>query len=299
MSDMSFKGEKMKKGYIYAVAAAVMFGTSGMFVKMVQATGLDSTSLLTVQYMFAVVIMFGYALIRNKKVLAVGRRSLIDLAVMGVIGSTGMTVCYYMAFEYLPVAVVTMLLYTYPVIVFIYTFIFEKGSMNGKKTAAIVMAFAGGILALNLVGGNYSYPAAGIILGLLSAVFYAFMNIFSEKRLESVDSLAINAYTTLFSLITLCIYRFPSYFFRGEVNPESMIYIVTLAIFGEILPLTLLYAAIKHIGALKVSVISNIEIPTAIILAYLFLYESITLSQLAGSMLIVGAVILIRNSERT
>jgi drug/metabolite transporter (DMT)-like permease len=288
----------MQKGYIYAVVAAVLFGSSGMFVKMVQAAGLDSVSLLTVQYMFAVVIMFTYALIRNKRVLAVGRRGMIDLAIMGVIGSTGMTVCYYMAFEYLPVAVVTMLLYTYPVMVFIYTFIFEKGSMNVQKTAAIAMAFVGGILALNLAGGNFSYPVFGIILGLMSAVFYAFMNIFSEKRLEAVDPLAINAYTTLFSLITLCIYRFPSYFFRGEVNPDSIKYIVVLAVFGEILPLTLLYAAIKHIGALKVSVISNIEIPTAIILAYLFLYEKITLSQLAGSMLIVFAVILIRNSER-
>lgn len=288
----------MQKGYIYAVVAAVLFGSSGMFVKMVQADGLDSISLLTVQYMIAVVIMFSYALLRNKKVLLVGKRSLMDLAVMGVVGSTGMTVCYYMAFEYLPVAVVTMLLYTYPVIVFIYTFIFEKGSMNVKKTAAIAMAFVGGILALNLAGGNYSYPAIGIILGLMSAVFYAFINIFSEKRLEAVDSLAINAYTTLFSLITLCIYRFPSYVFRGEVNPDSIIYIVLLAVFCEVLPLTLLYAAIKHIGALKVSVISNIEIPTAIIMAYLFLYEKITLSQLAGSMLIVCAVILIRNSER-
>jgi drug/metabolite transporter (DMT)-like permease len=288
----------MQKGYIYAVVAAVLFGSSGMFVKMIQADGLDSISLLTVQYMFAVVIMFSYALIRNKRVLAVSRKSLADLAVMGVIGSTGMTVCYYMAFEYLPVAVVTMLLYTYPVIVFIYTFIFEKGSMNVQKTVAIAMAFVGGILALNLAGGNLSYPAIGIILGLMSALFYAFMNIFSEKRLESVDSLAINAYTTLFSLITLCIYRFPSYFFRGEVNPESIKYIVLLAVLGEILPLTLLYAAIKHIGALKVSVISNIEIPTAIMLAYLFLYEKITLSQLAGSMLIVCAVILIRNSEK-
>ncbi|MBP1744805.1 MAG: protein of unknown function transrane [Firmicutes bacterium] len=288
----------MRKGYIYAVAAAVLFGSSGMFVKMAQDTGLDSISLLTVQYMLAVVIMFGYALMRNRKVLAVGRRNLFDLGLMGVIGSTGMTLCYYTAFEYLPVAVVTMLLYTYPVIVFVYTFIFEKGSMNVQKTAAIAMAFVGGILALNLAGGNYSYPAVGIILGLMSAVFYAFINIFSEKKLESVDSLAINAYTTLFSLVALCIYRFPTYIFRGEVNRGSIIYIVLLAIFCEVLPLTMLYAAIKHIGALKVSVISNIEIPTAIVLAYLFLSEKITLSQLAGSVLIVCAVILIRKSDR-
>ena len=288
----------MKNGYIYAIAAAVLFGSSGMFVKLAQGTGLDSISLLTVQYMLAVTIMFAYAFIRNRKILVVGRKSLINLALMGVIGSTGMTLCYYTAFEYLPVAVVTMLLYTYPVLVFIYTCIFEKGSMNVQKTAAIVMAFTGCILALNFFGGSYSYPAFGIVLGLMSAVFYAFINIFSEKKLEKVDSLAINAYSTLFSLITLCLYRFPSYFFRGEVNPASMIYIVLLAIFCEILPLTMLYASLKLIGALKVSVISNLEIPTAFVMAYLFLNEKISVSQLFGSALIVCAIILIRNGER-
>lgn len=288
----------MKKGYIYAIAAAVMFGSSGMFVKLAQGTGLDSISLLTVQYMLAVTIMFAYAFIRNRKILVVDRKSLIDLALMGVIGSTGMTLCYYMAFEYLPVAVVTMLLYTYPVLVFIYTCIFEKGSMNVQKTAAIIMAFTGCILALNLFGGNYAYPVLGIVLGLMSAVFYAFINIFSEKKLERVDSLAINAYSTLFSLIALCLYRFPSHVFRGEINPDSIIYIVLLAIFCEILPLTMLYASLKLIGALKVSVISNLEIPTAFVMAYLFLNEKITVSQLFGSALIVCAIILIRNGER-
>jgi drug/metabolite transporter (DMT)-like permease len=288
----------MKNGYIYAIAAAVMFGSSGMFVKLAQGTGLDSINLLTVQYILAVIIMFAFAFIRNSKILVVGRKSLINLALMGVIGSTGMTLCYYMAFEYLPVAVVTMLLYTYPVMVFIYTCIFEKGSMNGQKTAAIVMAFTGCILALNLFGGNHSYPVFGIALGLMSAVFYAFINIFSEKKLEKVDSLAINAYSTLFSLIALCLYRFPSYIFRGEVNPDSIIYIVLLAIFCEILPLTMLYASLKLIGALKVSVISNLEIPTAFVMAYLFLNEKITVSQLFGSALIVCAIILIRNGER-
>jgi drug/metabolite transporter (DMT)-like permease len=288
----------MKNGYIYAIAAAVMFGSSGMFVKLAQGTGLDSINLLTVQYMLAVIIMFAFAFIRNSKILVVGRKSLINLALMGVIGSTGMTLCYYMAFEYLPVAVVTMLLYTYPVMVFIYTCIFEKGSMNGQKTAAIVMAFTGCILALNFFGGNHSYPVFGIALGLMSAVFYAFINIFSEKKLEKVDSLAINAYSTLFSLIALCLYRFPSYIFRGEVNPDSIIYIVLLAIFCEILPLTMLYASLKLIGALKVSVISNLEIPTAFVMAYLFLNEKITVSQLFGSALIVCAIILIRNGER-
>jgi drug/metabolite transporter (DMT)-like permease len=288
----------MNKGYIYAILAAVLFGSAGLFVKMAHTAGLDSVSLLTVQYIFAVTLMFAYSFIWKRKALAVGKKELLNLVAMGIVGNTGMTLCYYMAFEYLPVAVVTMLLYTYPIMVFIYTCVFEKGSMNWQKTAAIALAFAGCLLTLNIVGGNYAYPAKGIAFGFMSAVFYAFMNIFSEKKLESVDALAINAYTTLFSLAALCVIRFPAYIFSGVVNADSAVYIVLLAIFCEILPLTLLYAAIKHIGALKVSVISNLEIPTAILLAFLFLSERISEVQLLGSVLIVCAIFLIRKSER-
>ncbi len=283
----------MKKGYIYSVASAALFGTAGLFVKMAQATGLDSVSLLTVQYMLAVTLMFAFALLKKPESLIVNRRQLFHLAVLGVIGNTFMTIFYYMAFEYLPVAMVTLLLYTYPVMVLVYTCIFENSSLTLKKAAAISFAFIGCIFALNITGGNFSYSIKGIIFGILSAVFYSFMNMYSEKKLFTVDSLAINAYSTLFSLIALCCYKFPGFVFTGGLSSNSLVYIAVLAVFCEILPLTLLYAAIKYIGSLKVSVINNLEIPTAIITAFIFLNEKIRLIQIFGSILIICAIFLI------
>lgn len=283
----------MKKGYIYSVASAALFGTAGLFVKMAQATGLDSVSLLTVQYMLAVTLMFAFALLKKPESLIVNGRQLFHLAVLGVIGNTFMTIFYYMAFEYLPVAMVTLLLYTYPVMVLVYTCIFENSSLTLKKAAAISFAFIGCIFALNITGGNFSYSIKGIIFGILSAVFYSFMNIYSEKKLFTVDSLAINAYSTLFSLIALCCYKFPGFVFTGGLSSNSLVYIAVLAVFCEILPLTLLYAAIKYIGSLKVSVINNLEIPTAIITAFIFLNEKIRLIQIFGSILIICAIFLI------
>ena len=288
----------MKKGYIYSITAAILFGTAGIFVKLAQRTGMDSISLLTVQYMLAVILMFSFAIIKDRKSLIIDRKSLLHLAILGVVGNTFMTVFYYLAFEYLPVAMVTMLLYTYPVLVLLFTCFFEKKNINLKKVMAIFIAFFGCLCALNIIGGNFNYSKQGIIFGLLSAVFYAFMNIYSEKKLYSVNSLAINAYSTLFSLIILCLYKFPTFAFNDGIRSESFVYIIMLAIFCEILPLTFLYAAIKYIGALKVSIISNLEIPTAMLVAFIFLNEKITFIQFCGSVLIIYAVYLIRPESK-
>ncbi|MDF2880457.1 MAG: protein of unknown function transrane [Clostridiaceae bacterium] len=285
---------KNTKGYIYSIIGAILFGTAGLFVKFAYSTGLGAVSLLTVQYIIAVILMFLLAFVKNKKTLKVSKNQLRDLAILGIIGNTFMTVFYYMCFEYLPVAMVTMLLYTYPIIVFIYTTVFNKHKVRFRKFIALLLAFIGCILTLNLISGKFNYSLKGIIIGLLSAVFYAFMNIFTEKKLSNVEPLTINAYSTLFSLASLCLYSFPTFLFRGEVSVKGLIYIVNLAFFCEIIPLTLLYASISYIGALKVSIISNLEIPTSMIVGLLFLGERVSIMQIIGAICIIYAVYLLR-----
>lgn len=289
----------MKKGYVYAVVSAVLFGTAGIFVKLAYKTGLDSVSLLTVQYIIAVTLMFTVAFFKDKRELIISKNQLFHMAVLGGIGNTLMTVFYYKAFEYLPVAMVTMLLFTYPIMVFIYSVFFEKQRIDIRKVAAIVAAFLGCVLTLNILSGGLKYSIKGIIFGLLSAVFYAFMNLYSEKKLESVDSLSINAYSTLFSLLTLIVYRWPDFLFKGQIKLEGLTYITILAVLCEIVPLTLLYASIKHIGSLKVSIISNLEIPTAIIVSFMVLGEAVSSMQIIGAVLIFYAIHLIRAEKTT
>lgn len=287
----------MKKGYIYAIISAILFGSAGLFVKLAYKTGLDSVSLLIVQYMIAVVVMFLIAFFQDRKKLYVSKKELLNMAILGVVGNTLMTVFYYKAFEHLQVAMVTMLLFTYPIMVFVYSSIFQKQKIEPKKIMAIFVAFAGCIFALNVFSGEIKYSIKGLIFGLLSAVFYAFMNLYTEKKLESSDALTINAYSTLFSLITLFFIKKPGVLVVDYIKFESIIYIIILAILCEIVPLTLLYTSIQDIGALKVSVIGNLEIPTAIVVSFVFLRESISIMQIIGAVLIVYAVYLIRGQK--
>ncbi|WP_373897233.1 DMT family transporter [Haloimpatiens sp. FM7315] len=284
----------MKKGYIYSIVSAILFGTAGLFIKFAYSTGLDSIGLLTIQYIFAIIIMFSLILIKNKKEIKVSRKSLINLAILGVFGNTFMTVFYYISFEYLPVPLVTILLYTYPIMVFFYSVLFSREKVTTKKIIAVIMAFLGCILSLNLFNGTMNYSLIGIIYGLLCAVFYAFMNIFIEKKLDKVPPLTINAYSTLFSLIALLIYSPLTYGTISKLNLQGIVIVIILAVFCEVIPLTLLYGAINRIGALRVSIIANLEVPSAIVLSFVFLNETISMIQIVGIILVILAAMFIK-----
>ena len=284
----------MKKGYIYSIISAILFGSAGLFVKLAFASGIDSISLLTLQYIIAVPLMFILMYIFNKKLFKVTKTQLLRLAVLGIVGNTFMTVFYYTSFNYLPIQMVAILLYTYPIMVFIYLSVFKRESLGYKKLFALFLAFLGCVLTLDLLFGQFEYSLMGVFFGLLCAMFYAFMNIYSEERLQGLEPLAINAYSTLFSLISLLIYKFPLFVFKGDVTTNVLLYTIILAIFCEIIPLTLLYAAIKHIGSLKVSIIGNLEIPTAMLVSFFILHEQIGNMQIIGTVLVIYSIYTIR-----
>ncbi|ERI90005.1 putative membrane protein [Clostridiales bacterium oral taxon 876 str. F0540] len=284
----------LKKGYLYSIISAIFFGSAGLIVKLAFSEGTESVDLLTLQYFIAVPLMFMLLLVFHKSKLKVSKKELLQLFVLGVVGNTFMTVFYYKSYSYLPMAMVTILLYTYPIIVFFYSLVFGKENISMYKILAVILAFIGCVFALGLTKGGFKYSPIGILFGILAAVFYAFMNIYSEHRLTNVEPLAINAYSTLFSLLSLIVYKFPLFILKGNVSLSMIKYTVLLALFCEIIPLTLMYAAIKYIGSLKASIIGNIETPTAMLLAFFILKEPITLIQLLGAILIFYAVYIIR-----
>jgi drug/metabolite transporter (DMT)-like permease len=66
-----------------------------------------------------------------------------------------------------------------------------------------------------------------------------------------------------------------------------------MAIFSTVLPAFTLGAAIRRIGSMHTSMIGAIGPVVTIYLAYLFLGESLSATQLAGSVLVVTGVLMI------
>lgn len=286
----------MKRGYLYALLSSILFGSAGIFVNFSYKLGLNSINLLMLQYIFSVAFMLLFIILFNRKYLKVTKGELIRLCIMGAILNTLMTLFYYNAFNYLSVSMVTLLLYTFPSIIFIYKVIFRRYKINIKNVSALIIVFLGCILALNIIGENSIISVKGIICGILASFFYALINIYAEEKLIGISSLTINFYTYLFSLVSLIIINRDIKIY-SVLNNKAFITVGLFAVLGGILPMIFLFLAIKSIGAFKTSIISNVEIPSAILFSVIILKEKIAMVQIIGVILIIISI-LILNDER-
>lgn len=83
-----------------------------------------------------------------------------------------------------------------------------------------------------------------------------------------------------------------------SVNATQVGVALFMVLFNTILPVVMLLEAIKRIGATITSIISIAETPFAVVLAFLVLGEIMTALQLAGTLLIIGAIALVTFPEK-
>ena len=62
-----------RKGYVAAALGAVFYGSSGLFVKLAQSSGLTTLDLLIVQHLVAVPTLWMICLIKYKKDLRINK----------------------------------------------------------------------------------------------------------------------------------------------------------------------------------------------------------------------------------
>lgn len=285
------------KGFIFAVISAVFFGSAGIFVKKGYSSAFTPIDLLMLQYMLAAVILFVMCIIWHKDKLRLSRVSLKRLIIQGAFGNTLMTVCFYQSFKYLDVAVTTMLLFTYPSMVALASFFIIGKKVSRTKVFSILGTFAGSIMVLDILAKGTGISLPGVAFALLSAVFYSFMNIYAENIVEELPGLVITFYTTIFSLIVLVLFNFDFIAKIPAISTASFANAALLAFFCEIIPLTLLYEAIKRIGSVSAAIITSIELPASAVIAFVFLGEKLSVIQILGVLVVVYCVISLRKED--
>lgn len=283
------------KGFLFAVISGLFFGSAGLFVKHGYSDNFSPVDLLMLQYIIATFILFTMCFIKYRNKLKLSFNLVKKLILQGALFNTLMTVFFYESFKYLDVAIATMLLFTYPSMVALASFIIFKKRITGGKLLSIAGTFFGCLLVMKIFTTHKSLSAIGIVFALLSAVFYSCMNIYAEEIVDDVPGMVITLYSTIFSLMVLLIFNFNFIHKLPLVSGQSILNAGLLSFFCEIIPLTLLYEAIGEIGPVNTSIITSLELPASALLAYIFLHESLNLSQILGILLVVLCVIRLKN----
>ena len=203
----------------------------------------------------------------------------------------------YSTLQYLDAGISSLLLFLHPVFITIFFAATRIKIMKAINYFSVLSAACGTVIVLDIFSDSLHLSVIGIALGILSGITYGFYNIFADLKLKEEDPNVINFYAcTAALLFTMVILTSSGIGFSIELN--ALTPILFLAIFSGVLPAYFFLKALQYIGSEKVSIISSIELPLTLIMAFTILKEQMRPFQLFGVVLIVLATILLHMNEK-
>ena len=181
---------------LFILAAAVMWGCIGVFVKRQTADGMTSAQITAVRCLVISLLTLIVILATDRSRLKIRPRDAGWFIANGLCSIYVFYTAYQSAIARTSMPTAVALLYTAPAFVLILSVIFFKEKLNGVKILSVVLSIAGSALVSGIIGGLV-FEIGGIGLGLLSGLGYALYSIFSKVILKRYHPFANLFYSFL------------------------------------------------------------------------------------------------------
>ena len=278
-------------GVLLVALSAACFGTNAIFAHLAYDAGTNSVTFLFIRFLIASPLMFLIMMARGRSFPR--GKLLVSLALIGGIGLSGTTLCFYTAIQLAPVNLVIVIAYIYPTIVTLLSAVFLGQPIRGYKIAALLMTFVGILFAIGLDGGGYFL---GTVLAITTAIFYSLYLIFASLSIQkagpfSASTVIIFSSTIIFGMVV------------GVQGPQLPVNVSGwFAIFGgamisTVLGLVTFFAGLKRIDTANAAIVSTFEVVVAVGLAIIILGETISLPKILGACMVISAVVILAKSE--
>lgn len=285
----------MKKhiGIVCLLAAALLWGALGYFVRGLNAYGFSTIQVVSLRFITASLSTAAAALVIDRKAFRIRPKDIWMFLGTGVASIFAFNYCYLSCMTLTSLTLAVTFTYTAPAFAIALAAILFKERITPKVIIGMVLAVAGSLIAMGIWNAELRLTPLGTVLGLSFGLFFALYSIFSRLALKRYSSLTITLYSFIFAAIAA----------TAVCSPVEMVSIMHDAGFvPNLLGLGILCTPIPYflytygVSKVKVSVASIItlaEIVTATLISALVYHEELRLYQIIGVLLVVGAVILL------
>jgi drug/metabolite transporter (DMT)-like permease len=282
-------------GYLFVLLAATCWASGASASKFLFTSGVTPFQLVQLRITTAVAFLFLWLLWRHRGLLRIDRSDVPYFLLLGTFGMAAINITYLYAISKLNVAAALILEYLAPVIIAIYTAVFQRERLSVLTTGAILAAVAG----CYLVVGAYNLDLlqlniAGIVSGLGAACAFAWWSVHGEYGMHRYNPWTVLFYALLVAAVEWNILHPPLEAFLQPYSPATWGWVVFVAVVGAILPFGLYYEGINRIRATRASITSTIEPIAAGLLSFIFLGEAMAPLQIAGGALVIAAIVLLQ-----
>ncbi|MDR3589019.1 MAG: DMT family transporter [Negativicutes bacterium] len=284
------------KGVALILLSALGFGLMPIFALFTYSEGVNVVTLLQLRFAFAAVVLFGYLRLRGEK-LALSRRELATLFVLGGMLYACQASLYFSSVRYIPASLAVLLLYTYPAFVALLSVVVDKEKLTAATALAMAVSTAG--LTLVLGASPAGVEPAGVLLALGAAVVYSFYLVLGNRVVRQLSPIVTSAFTAAFAALVLSGYGLASGSLQYDLTPHAWLALLGIVAFSTIMAMLTLFRGLELIGPTKASILSTVEPLITFGFSALFFADRLTVTQFAGALAVLaGAVLVIRARDR-
>jgi drug/metabolite transporter (DMT)-like permease len=289
------------KGVFLVGLGATSYGMLATFVKLAYQENFTTAEVTTAQFVLGIIgilIINSFQKIKNKtKVVNASKKNIFHLMLAGT--SLGMTsVFYYLAVKYIPVSIgIVLLMQTVWMGVLLEWFL-DKKAPSIQKIISVVIVLIGTVLATNLINSHIVLDLRGIIWGILAAASFT-TTMFTANRVATGIS---SAQRSLYMLLGGAVIVFGFAIATQTTTFNFAIFFkwgIVLSLFGTIIPPMLMNAGFPHTGIGLGSIVSSLELPVSVMMAFFILNEAVVFTQWVGIVLIILAIVVMNIKYRS
>ena len=281
------------------------------FVKLAYKHGFTTAEVTISQFFWGVFILTAMSVFGQNRTTRVSSSDALKLATAGL--STGFTsVLYYVSVKYIDASVaVVLLMQSVWIGVVIETIQTRKWPSFGKVASVLLVLF-GTLLAANSLGSHaqtHAIDVRGLIFGLLAAFSFSMTLFTSNSVAAHLPPVKRSQFMIYGGSLVVIIFGFLTqigpYYFNVQLIGSQFIqsqplnisilltYGLFLSVFGTVIPPLMLNRGFPIVGVGLGSILASLELPCAMLVAFLLLGERMAALQWVGVVAILGAVVLL------
>jgi drug/metabolite transporter (DMT)-like permease len=287
-------------GVALCLVSACGFGLMAIFAKQAYAAGLGVTALLAARFVLAAGLLWPLVALRGRRSVrgdcgAPGgagvrptRRVVLAGLALGAIGYAAQAGLFFSALRHIDASLTSLLLYTYPALVFCGAVALRREHVTRWKALALLLASAGAALVL-LGGGTGGLEATGVALALGAGATYAVYILVAEGVVARVDAFLLTALVTTGAAATFLLAGLIG---GGLVFPAGgWVWIAAIAVLSTVVPIVTFMLGMERVGAATASILSTVEPVVTVGLAVAIYGEALGPLQILGGGLVLSAVV--------
>ena len=279
---------RRRAGVAACLVSATGFGALPVLGKAAYDAGLGPLALLWGRFGLAAVCFWGLVVFVVRPARPPARFVVAGL-LMGALGYAVEAGLFFAALTKIDASLVELLLYAYPAIVTAVALGAGREAPGPRLLGALALATLGvlGVFAGSLASG---VALGGLALGLGAAAVYAGYVLAGERVVAAVHPVLLAALVATGATASFTVAGLVRGGLPHPRTPGAWAAVGLIAVVATVIPMTGLFLGLERVGAPTASIVSTFEPVVTVVLAGLFLGESLTVVEAAGAAAVIAAV---------